>query len=100
MSSYAAAFLLTTAGALAVFLASPNQQLLPAPGGRAWLRWLGIVALAAGGWLWRVGVGFSVTAAIFVTLTLTMLAWLVLPYSDAGLKVLRAWRLRRGEEQI
>jgi len=99
MPFHAVAFLLTTAGALSVFLSSPNQQVLAALAGRAWLRWAGIVALVAGGWLWRAGVGFSVTAAVFVTLTVTMLAWLALPYGDAGLRILRARRLARGQEQ-
>ena len=52
-----------------------------------------------GGWLWRAGAGFSVTAAIFVTLTLTMLAWAVLPYGDAGLRILRARRPSAGVAQ-
>ena len=93
--AFLVAFLLTLAGALVVYLASPNQQLRPTPVARAGLAWLGLALVVAGGALWRVAAGLSLTAAIFVVLTVAMLVWVVLPYGDAGLSLLRARRLQR-----
>ena len=93
--AFLVAFLLTLAGALAVYLASPNQRLRPTPVARAGLAWLGLALVVAGGVLWRVAAGFSLTAVIFVVLTVAMLVWVALPYGDAGLGLLRARRLQR-----
>lgn len=93
------AFLLTVAGTLAVYLASPNQQLKPTPVARTGLGWLGLGLVVAGGAFWRAVAGFSLAAAVFVVLTVAMLAWVALPYGDAGLRLLRARRLQRRAAQ-
>lgn len=87
------AFVLTLVGALSVFLSSPNQRLRATPGVRPLLAVAGLAMILAGGSLWRLAAGFDLTATIFVTLTVVMLAWLVLPYGDAGLRI---WRSRHG----
>ena len=74
-----------TAGSILLYLASPNQRLLRHPVGRAG-RWAGWVALAIGqGLLWSF---MGVATALFVSLTILMLWWSVVP-------LVVAWR--RGE---
>ena len=87
------------AGALLVYLASPHQRLIDPVAHPAVTRVLGLVLLVAGGWAWRAVLGFDLPAAVFVTLTVTMLAWVALPYGDAGIRILRARRPGTGPER-
>ena len=99
MSMTLAALSLTAAGALLVYLASPNQRLIDAVAHPAVIRGLGFILLVAGGWAWHAVLGFDLLATIFVTLTLTMLAWVALPYGDAGIRILRARHSGSGPER-
>lgn len=91
--------LLTIAGAFAVYVASPNQQLRPTTNARPGLGWLGLALIVAGAASWRLAAGFNLVATIFVSLTVAMLVWVVLPYGDAGLRLLRERRLQRRAAQ-
>lgn len=70
-------------GATGIFVASPNQQLF-APGRRAAraLRAMAAATLLAGMVLWMAAL--HPAAGFFSALTLTMLAWVLLPYVAAS----------------
>jgi hypothetical protein len=71
------ALLLSMAGAILIYLASPQQKLLSAPL-RAGFRMAALATIAGGAAAWIAATGIG--AGIATTLTTWMLTWVALPY--------------------
>lgn len=75
---------IVVAGAVLLYLASPNQQLTRKATASRWVRWMGLTGLGAGLAILLQWAGPA--TAVFILLTAVMLVWTLVPIGAAWLR--------------